>query len=390
MGRFPVRRALTVLPVAALLGGLPAAAVADTGTPPVTTPSTTPTVPVTTPTTTAPVTTPTTTPVTTTPTTVPTTPTTPTKTTPAKPPKPKPKPKPTPPAHGTVSLHLGRLLTLSGQPVTVPGRRVAVSGQLRPYVPGVHVQLKAYVNGRLFKHLSVGLKRAASRRYESYAATLAAPSHGNVKVVVYRLRDKQLTAVKEDAHFTALDEDASFGATGPFVQLLQQRLAALHIYIPQTGTYDTGTGNAIDAYRRLIGWGHAQTIDPGLVTHILNGDGRFHVRYPDQGRHAEGDLSDQLLALIEGSNVQMIFPISSGKPSTPTILGSYQVYRKQPGYLPDGMYYSDFFIRGYAIHGYDPAPDYPASHGCMRLPIPDAITAYDWLALDDWVDTYYT
>jgi len=60
-----------------------------------------------------------------------------------------------------------------------------------------------------------------------------------------------------------------------------------------------------------------------------------------------------------------------------------------PGYLPDGMYFSNFFIRGYAIHGYDPAPDYPASHGCMRLPIVDAISVYNWLQIGDWVDTYY-
>jgi lipoprotein-anchoring transpeptidase ErfK/SrfK len=53
------------------------------------------------------------------------------------------------------------------------------------------------------------------------------------------------------------------------------------------------------------------------------------------------------------------------------------------------MYYSNFFVRGFAIHGYDPAPDYPASHGCMRLPIVDAISVYDWLRVGDWVDVYY-
>ncbi len=53
------------------------------------------------------------------------------------------------------------------------------------------------------------------------------------------------------------------------------------------------------------------------------------------------------------------------------------------------MYFS-FFHGGYAIHGYDPAPDYPASHGCMRLPIVDAITAFSWTRVGDWVDTYYT
>ena len=105
---------------------------------------------------------------------------------------------------------------------------------------------------------------------------------------------------------------------------------------------------------------------------------------------AEGNLGLQLLALVDGSKVLAIYPISSGKPSTPTILGDFRVYSKAPGYLPDGMYFSNFFIRGYAIHGYDPAPDYPASHGCMRLPIVDAIPAFNWLTYNDWVDTYYT
>ena len=54
------------------------------------------------------------------------------------------------------------------------------------------------------------------------------------------------------------------------------------------------------------------------------------------------------------------------------------------------MYFSSFFHGGYAIHGYDPAPDYPASHGCMRLPIVDAIPAFNWMKVGDWVDTYYT
>jgi lipoprotein-anchoring transpeptidase ErfK/SrfK len=95
-----------------------------------------------------------------------------------------------------------------------------------------------------------------------------------------------------------------------------------------------------------------------------------------------------LLALVDGSHVYRIYPISSGKPSTPTILGDFHVYSKVAGYLPDGMYFSNFFFTGYAIHGYNPAPDYPASHGCMRLPIVDAISVYDWLQIGDWVDVY--
>src|SRR5205085_6645347 len=166
-----------------------------------------------------------------------------------------------------------------------------------------------------------------------------------------------------------LDEPVSSGSSGRFVELIQQRLAALHLYIPQTGVYDGGTGLAIDAYHRLLHWGTYQTLDARTISFLLNGWGEFKIRCPNHGRHAEGNLGLQLLALADGSHVEAILPISSGKPSTPTILGDFRVYSRVPGYLPDGMYYSDFFYRGYAIHGYDPAPDYPASHGCMRLPI---------------------
>ena len=91
---------------------------------------------------------------------------------------------------------------------------------------------------------------------------------------------------------------------------------------------------------------------------------------------------------IDGSKIDYIFPISSGKPSTPTVLGNFHIYRRTPGYLPDGMYYSSFFIGGYAIHGYDPAPDWPASHGCMRTAISVARFIYHWLSVGDAVDTY--
>ena len=37
-----------------------------------------------------------------------------------------------------------------------------------------------------------------------------------------------------------------------------------------------------------------------------------------------------------------------------------------------GMVHSNYFIGGYAIHGYVSVPAYPASHGCLRVPIPDA------------------
>ena len=202
-------------------------------------------------------------------------------------------------------------------------------------------------------------------------------------------KDAQQVGFVARRSFDVLEPSAGPGASGLFVQLMQQRLAALHFYIPQTGVYDGGMRLALDAYHRLLGHGVSQSLDGATASDLLNGVGEFHIRYPSHGRHAEGDLSQQVLALIDQGKVVALYPISSGKPSTPTVLGSFHVYLKTPGYLPDGMYYSSFFTGGYAIHGFNPAPDYPASHGCMRVPIVDAISIYRWLNVGDGVDVYY-
>ena len=47
-----------------------------------------------------------------------------------------------------------------------------------------------------------------------------------------------------------------------------------------------------------------------------------------------------------------------------------------------------YFIRGYAIHGYKSVPTYPASHGCLRVPIPSARSIARWIKLGDRIFVY--
>jgi hypothetical protein len=312
----------------------------------------------------------------------------PTTTTPVPTPKPKSAPKP-PPAKGAAKIFLPGIYVVSKQPVTIPGRPTRFNGVVRPYVAGQWVTVKATMGKKVLGHWRLRVKPVKGKSYGRFSETVKAPRPGGVTITVAHDRTAQQVGFKANRSYSALDTHAGPGSRGQFVQLVQQRLAALHFWIPQTGVYDSGTELAVDAYHRLLRWGTYKTLDGRTISYLMNGWGEFKVRYPHNGRHAEGNLSLQVLALIDGSKVEYLFPISSGKPSTPTILGNFKVYSRVPGYLPDGMYYSDFFIRGYAIHGYDPAPDYPASHGCMRLPIQDAIPAFNWLALGDWVDVYY-
>jgi hypothetical protein len=296
---------------------------------------------------------------------------------------------PAQPVHGTLQLIVRDTFLVGGHLATVPGRNVSITGVVRPYVPGQTVLVKAFVGSKRFKTDHLRVRPAPGGKNGRFTEVLSSPSAGQVTVQVGHTRTATMGALLERRHFAALDEHAGFGSRGAFVELIQQRLAAMHFYIPQTGVYDSGTGLAIDAYHRLLHEGTSQGLDSHTMNNLLNGSGAFKVRFPSHGKHAEGNLSLQLLALVDGSHVERIYPISSGKPSTPTVLGDFKVYSKVPGYLPDGMYFSNFFIRGYAIHGFNPAPDFPASHGCMRVPIQDAISIYDWLQIGNWVDVYY-
>jgi hypothetical protein len=311
--------------------------------------------------------------------------------------KAKPKTTPKPPASattpatakGAMKLYLPDAFFVSQQAVTVPNRVIHVGGVVRPYVPGQWVNVKVFQGSHRVKIDRLRIKPSRNKTYGTFTEKLSVPGAGNVAVTIAHQRDAAQVGFVARRSFNVLAPSAGYGAAGLFVQLMQQRLAALHFYMPQTGVYDNGMRLALDAYHRLLGHGVSPSLDGATVSDLLNGVGEFHIRYPKHGKHAEGDLSRQVLALIDKGKVLALYPISSGKPSTPTVLGSFHVYLKTPGYLPDGMYYSSFFTGGYAIHGFNPAPDYPASHGCMRVPIVDAISIYRWLNVGDGVDVYY-
>jgi lipoprotein-anchoring transpeptidase ErfK/SrfK len=102
--------------------------------------------------------------------------------------------------------------------------------------------------------------------------------------------------------------------------------------------------------------------------------------------HIEVDLQRQVLFVVDpGDGVTLVLPISSGsgKPYTfegktnraVTPQGRFTVYRKVEGWrkAPLGMiYYPCYFHEGWAIHGSASVPNYPASHGCVRIPIATA------------------
>ena len=86
-----------------------------------------------------------------------------------------------------------------------------------------------------------------------------------------------------------------------------------------------------------------------------------------RGNHIEVDKARQVLFEVRRGRVVRIVHVSTGATGN-TPVGRWRVYRKTPGFNSLSMYYSMYFIGGFAMHGYHSVPPWPASHGCVRLP----------------------
>ncbi|MDW5593311.1 L,D-transpeptidase family protein [Conexibacter stalactiti] len=274
--------------------------------------------------------------------------------------------------------------------LTVPGRVVHITGRIVPYVPGQKVRVRIWLGDRLAKQVTVTPKPTKTKQTATFRAKFTAGKLGDVRVfAVHEQSPQQAAAQSKAASVAVVAPLAGFGTNSPFVALLQQKLADLGYAVPRSGVYDAGTGDAVEAYRKVLGSARLKTIDGAVVDKLLRGQGGFKIRYPDHGRHVEANLSQQVLALIENGRVLRTYTTSSGASVTPTVLGNYRFYWKQPGVNNRGMVHSSYFIRGYAIHGYPSVPTYPASHGCLRVPIRVALDIYNWVQLGDQIDVYY-
>ena len=148
------------------------------------------------------------------------------------------------------------------------------------------------------------------------------------------------------------------------------------------------TARAVLAFRKVTGMARTRSPTPACSRRCWPARARFRVRHPDHGKHVEADLSRQVVALIQRARSSASTRSARASRRRRPIRGSFRVYSKTPGTNAKGMDYSNYFIRGYAIHGYASVPVFAASHGCLRVPIPDAISVFSWIKIGDIVDVY--
>jgi lipoprotein-anchoring transpeptidase ErfK/SrfK len=96
--------------------------------------------------------------------------------------------------------------------------------------------------------------------------------------------------------------------------------------------------------------------------------------------------------LVDDGAVRRVVHASTGAPGYETPTGSYSVFRKEANswsvpyrvWLP----YASYFNGGIAFHASDDVPASPASHGCVRLPTPEAPLVYEFASVGTSVLVY--
>jgi peptidoglycan hydrolase-like protein with peptidoglycan-binding domain len=265
-----------------------------------------------------------------------------------------------------------------------PFQEIVLRGRVRPAVPGEVLTLYAIRGKNASK--KVRRKVRAGGRFE-FRFKVGNP--GVVRLVVKHKASQAQPAFRtRSRRITVVDWQAGGGERGLKVLLLQRGLVQEGFAAPVTGYYDDATARGVLAFRKTNGLGRDGFAVKEVFAMLMRGQGAYRLRYPKAGKHVEFDWSRQVLVLARGDRPYRTYHTSSGTPATPTVFGSYRFYLQTPGTNSKGMVHSSYFIGGYAIHGYPSVPNFPASHGCLRVPIPNAWSIFNWIDVGDPIFTY--
>jgi PKD repeat protein len=176
------------------------------------------------------------------------------------------------------------------------------------------------------------------------------------------------------------------GSSGLSAYALDRRLHELHYALGRVdGYYGQDDVDAVTAFQKLHGLARTGAVDARVWAELERATVP-RARHP--GDHIEVSKGLQVLFVVRDGEVALVSTVSTGATGN-TPLGHFRVYSKVPGYNAKEMFYSSFFIGGFAIHGYHSVPAYPASHGCVRIPLWLAVRVYSLIDYGTSVYIYW-
>ena len=290
----------------------------------------------------------------------------------------------------TFTAHFESVVSNDAAVALRPGLEVALPGSRtvgRPLV--LRAALRPRGSGRLRIRIWRGAHELRKRAFAGRATLRLSTS----KVADYVLRITVEPSGVYRGRTTTARSDVlapylSVGSRGPSVRILERRLAELRYALRGVDTYFSyDTSDAVLAFQKVRGMARTGRVDPAFWRRLETA----HVPYPRYaggGHHIEVDKTRQVLFEVDGGRVVRVIHVSTGATGN-TPVGRFHVYSKVPGFLPTGMFDSSFFLRGFAIHGYPSVPSYPASHGCVRIPMWVAPSLYASNSYGETIYVYY-
>jgi lipoprotein-anchoring transpeptidase ErfK/SrfK len=156
------------------------------------------------------------------------------------------------------------------------------------------------------------------------------------------------------------------------VAQLASQLRRLHYVAPSGPHFDARMLDAVYAFQKVQGLPRTGIADARFWRALAN-PRRPSPRHAAPANHIEVNKGLQVLYVVQHSQIALIVPISTaGVAGAFTPVGRFAVYRKVGGFDPSPLgtlYDPMYFTGGYAIHGNPSVPPYPASHGCVRVPM---------------------
>jgi hypothetical protein len=216
------------------------------------------------------------------------------------------------------------------------------------------------------------------------AAALAKPAVG------LRAVSAELRALPRMEHPQVPSRVLHVGMTGADVRTLNQRLFALH-FLPGAGSreYTAATVDAVIAFQKWAGVPRDGSAGPQTQKALARAVPPTPL-LSRAGKRVEVSISKQLAFEISGGKVVWVLPVSTAMPGYITPLGRYRVYSKSveswSNLYSEWLPYASYYSGGRALHGLSSVPPYPASHGCIRVPLEFAPILYKFDTVGTEVD----
>ncbi len=187
---------------------------------------------------------------------------------------------------------------------------------------------------------------------------------------------------------------ASADASIPAVRALQERLTELGYDVgPIDGKWGSRTTYSVMAFQKVEGLSRDGQDGPQTQAALATATKPGPMLPGGSPTRIEIDVARQVLFYWVNGSLARILPVSTGNNEAYCVEGecsvavtpggSFRIGRKAAGLeiAPLGeLWWPMYFNGGIAIHGSPSVPGYPASHGCIRIPMYAAPTFFDQVA----------